>query len=296
MFRLILPYYRLEIGEMYSLDATLLLELTHEQTKQSTPHQGIGSPSAVLRQREKKDDSLFSRHRYDAESGRYVIFIEKGLGWNLKPKEIIRSLSYSALMFRLAESGSYGEAVSFLNDFLHRPEEDRLSLMTAHDGVEHEGMMISSALQARSREVLSQNGFDPETLAPAMPVSPSIAYPECTHQGIKEARRILKEINSSASSDDSRIISRKDRRKVRSYEGAYSDTVYVMVDDVGVKKQKDSRKEDTKQGKVVENTDIRIEEGGRSYHITAVGSDNAFRRFSHSFCTTGSWRTGTSCS
>ncbi|MGN0582026.1 MAG: hypothetical protein ACI4KB_04930 [Oscillospiraceae bacterium] len=55
--------------------------------------------------------------------------------------------------------------------------------------------------------------------------------------------------------------------------------VYIAVDDIGVKRQKDLRKSDDyeKDSRFVENTVAHIQDGSVSYSITALGMRNLFK-------------------
>ena len=61
-------------------------------------------------------------------------------------------------------------------------------------------------------------------------------------------------------------------------ESPPSECVYVSIDDIGVKHQKDSRKTDAGKGaKYIENTVIHIQHGQDSYVLTSCGMKNAMR-------------------
>ena len=61
-------------------------------------------------------------------------------------------------------------------------------------------------------------------------------------------------------------------------ESTPSDCVYVSIDDIGVKHQKDTRKEGSiRDYKYVENTVAHIQYGDKSYVLTGIGMLNVFR-------------------
>ena len=55
--------------------------------------------------------------------------------------------------------------------------------------------------------------------------------------------------------------------------------VYIAIDDIGVKRQKDIRKSDDykKESKYVENTVAHIQNGSKTYSLTAFGMRNLFK-------------------
>lgn len=54
--------------------------------------------------------------------------------------------------------------------------------------------------------------------------------------------------------------------------------MYISIDDVGVKRQKEERKEETvRDSKYVENTVAHIQYGKNVYVLTAVGMDKLFK-------------------
>ena len=61
-------------------------------------------------------------------------------------------------------------------------------------------------------------------------------------------------------------------------ESAPEECVYVSIDDIGVKHQKDSRKEGSeREYKYVENTVAHIQYGSESYILTGIGMRNVFK-------------------
>ena len=61
-------------------------------------------------------------------------------------------------------------------------------------------------------------------------------------------------------------------------ESVPEECVYVSIDDIGVKHQKDSRKEGSSRSyKYVENTVAHIQYGGESYILTGIGMRNVFK-------------------
>ena len=69
----------------------------------------------------------------------------------------------------------------------------------------------------------------------------------------------------------------KDAKLIEDTERDPDECIYISIDDVGVKHQKDTRKDGgTKDGKVVENTVIHVQSKEGTYVITDVGMRKAF--------------------
>ena len=69
----------------------------------------------------------------------------------------------------------------------------------------------------------------------------------------------------------------KNPKLIEDTERNPDECIYISIDDVGVKHQKDTRKDGgTKDGKVVENTVIHVQSKEGTYVITDVGMRKAF--------------------
>jgi hypothetical protein len=199
----------------------------------------------------------------------------------MKPKERLWSRSYARLCLNFCTRLSYRGAASLINTALRRPPETSLKPRTLADFAEANGRGIHDWMASAARTVLEGHRFDPETglpgeeaLIPARRMAPE---PLGAQKHAAKIAGIVAEINSD----------REPRARIRipgsgfqpDMESPQDDCCYISIDDIGVKHQKESRKDDglPKNGKYVENTVIHVESHGESHCLTAVGMDEAFR-------------------
>ena len=196
---------------------------------------------------------------------------------SLQPKERVCSTGYMELSCRLCTKLSYRNATEMINLFQHRDAGETIKLRTLSDSVERVGEQISARLEEMTQKVLKMYGFDSETGRPMEGVCLSAnitspAIPEKTETAI-QAVDIM--IDSANASRDEKIPFTAEELDM---EASPLECVYVSIDDVGVKHQKDSRSQGTeKNAKYVENTVIHIQYGQNTYALTACGMKNAMK-------------------
>ena len=167
-----------------------------------------------------------------------------------------------------------------LNRVLHRKEEKSLKVSTLAEHVEAQGRRINEYQHKISTEILqnvpgvSESGIvrSPEEIPINVrnPVSQNGTENEQPAEVFKET---IGQYNNGKDECD-RI---KNQKLIDDTEINPDDCVYISIDDVGVKHQKNTRKDGgTKDGKYVENTVIHIESKEGKYTITDIGMKNAF--------------------
>ncbi len=143
--------------------------------------------------------------------------------------------------------------------------------------MEASGAALKVAMNARVREILIKNGFDPDTALPNDPNSLPRSVTAPNMMPNKKMRRLF-------------------RRAILKYNAKHGDfpigivpvhflpidierrVIYISVDDVLVKRQKEARKNEATDKRVnVANTVIHIQVDGMLFIITAVGIKEAFR-------------------
>ena len=174
---------------------------------------------------------------------------------------------------------SYRNTVDIANSVYNRNCENSFRVHTINDRMETIGDAISSEMDSKGRSILQDNGFDPETGLPidASAVPDSIKKPALPDEVSRRKQEISKAVSDYNKGRDEcmRIRSRK---LINDVEYFPDDCVYISIDDVGVRHQKDKRKDGgSKDGKVVENTVIHIQSKEGAYIITTVGMGKAFR-------------------
>lgn len=129
-----------------------------------------------------------------------------------------------------------------------------------------------------THRILSDNGFNPET---GMPLETTILSDNVTGAADRgdtssAVANIQKAIDTINSVREEKIPFTAEEFQPQ-IETTPEHCVYISIDDIGVKRQKDSRGGDSvRDTKFVENTDAHIQYGDVSYVITAVGMDKVF--------------------
>ncbi len=143
-----------------------------------------------------------------------------------------------------------------------------------------QGKRIGNTLHEQAEEVLANtpgmsiDGFvENASLIPECITNPSSKEDECLDKAI-----LFADVINSYNDDKEDCNKIKDTRLINNIETSPDDCVYVSIDDVGVKHQKDTRRNGgSKEGKVVENTVIHVQSAEGEYVITDVGMDRAFK-------------------
>lgn len=149
-----------------------------------------------------------------------------------------------------------------LNRFLGRTDLNTVKLRMLSDSMGRIGAEISKELSEVTAHILSiYDGFDEEGDLPAEGAALSenitaAAIPQGTGEDKQKINEAVVAVNSSR---EEKIPFSEEEIKT---ESAPEECVYISVDDIGVKRQKDSRKEDSiRECKYVENAVAHIQYG-----------------------------------
>lgn len=193
----------------------------------------------------------------------------------LKPKEVVRSVNFEKMTLRISGDNSYRDSCDILNHFYHRNGSDSVRPNTLSDHVSSVGSKIQTEMDTLSSDILSSNGFSqieskaqaPSSFKQEIPYEPEDPC-ELFHESIEKYNH--------GKPDSSQI---KDLSLIKNTETHPENVVYISIDDVGVKHQKDTRKNGgNKEGKNVENTVIHVEADGKNHVFTAVGMDKVLKQ------------------
>lgn len=152
-----------------------------------------------------------------------------------------------------------------------------IKLRTLSDSTTRIGNKVSEKLSAMTSQILCMYGFDEEsgrpkekvTLSPNITSVSNSANPEIDEMKIKTAIDAINETR------DEKIPFSPRNIKVESFP---SKCIYISIDDIGVKHQKTSRKNDAvREHKFIENTVAHIQYGRQSYVVTGIGMQNVFK-------------------
>ena len=139
------------------------------------------------------------------------------------------------------------------------------------------GSEISCELAAMTNGVLKENGFDAGTgmVCTDVVLAKDITAPFPSGMGCNENPAVREAIDEINQFREEKIPFQAEELQI---ERNPADSVYISIDDIGVKRQKDVRTpESTRESRYVENTVAHIQHAGASCVITAVGMRNVFK-------------------
>ena len=195
----------------------------------------------------------------------------------MKPKQRLRSQSFSELNLRLVSRLCYRETADALNRVLHREENKKVKTSTLEDWVESFGKSLSEGYMSKAEEILDSYNIDKQSgiISEDSPLPPSILKPELPaviEEG--QVRHLIAEYNRGKE----RAAKLKYNVLTSGIEDGTQKCCYISVDDIGVRFQKAKRKGKYKKNRsFIENTVIHIQVEDRQYTLTAIGMDKAFK-------------------
>ena len=213
----------------------------------------------------------------EAESGRISIRVYGSLADSLQPKERVLSLSFLEAASCARTKTSYRDAADILNRFLGRTDINLIKLRTSSDSIGRIGTEVSEELSDVTAHILSMYGFDAESALPleGVVLSDNITTVSASQDAGPDKPGINEAIAAVNDSREEKIPFSAAEIKI---ESVPEECVYVSIDDIGVKHQKDSRKEGSvRDYKYVENTVAHIQYGDESYILTGIGMRNVFK-------------------
>lgn len=213
----------------------------------------------------------------ESESGRISIRVYGSLADSLQPKERVLSLSFLEAASCVCTKTSYWDAADILNRFPGRTDINSIKLRTLSDSIGRIGAEISEELSDVTAHILSMYGFDAESALPleGVVLSDNITTVSVSQDAGPDKPGINEAIAAVNDSREEKIPFSAAEIKIESFP---EECVYVSIDDIGVKHQKDSRKEGSvRDYKYVENTVAHIQYGDESYILTGTGMRNVFK-------------------
>lgn len=213
----------------------------------------------------------------ESEAGRIAVHVYGTFADSLQPKERVLSLSFLEAASSVCTKTSYRDAADILNRFLGRTGINTVKLRTLSDSICRIGAEVSEELSNVTARILSMYGFDDESGLPLEDVALSdnitaAAIPQGAKPGRPEIDEAIAAVNDSR---EEKIPFSAAEIKI---ESVPEECVYVSIDDIGVKHQKDSRREGSvRDCRYVENTVAHIQYGDESYILTGIGMRNVFK-------------------
>lgn len=209
----------------------------------------------------------FSFVTHSIEKDRKVIYnTATSIFTELKGKEKYKTSGFKeiAMIYGTTEE-SYRKAADLINRI--RYQDGATPMRTLQDNTEREGVKVIDFIEWKVTKIFQEKNFTEE----GTPKNPSEEYPKeavlLPEEEVKKAIEACK-------------LSPEEQKEVERNPVAYEDpeqTVNLSADDVGVKKQKEERGEDGKNGdesekkEYVQNTVIHIQKRKSSYVINGDG-------------------------
>ena len=231
-----------------------------------------------LSKKEPEEGEVERKVELECEAGRISVFLYGDAFSFLRPCERIYGLSFCDMLLTLSAKMGYDATTDAMNRFLHRDGDNRLRTKTIQELVRRLGEKIDAAYGKVTDEILCLYNVSGQTGIPTeeSTLPQSVRHPVLESQAAKErVDEIARQYNDRHETQWQIPQSCLDVLP----EAPGGRQVYVYIDDVLVKHQKDSRAPGSKRdGRFVSDTVICIQEAGRKYHITATSMQEAFRR------------------
>lgn len=188
-----------------------------------------------------------------------------------QPKERILTKAFQEISLKLCTILSYREAVNLLNRVFHREQADTIKQKTYADFCVRTGKELEEKKNSKAAEILTHFGFNPENGQPVDEIAQELKRDANKFRKQKEIKKAVQEWNNVHAESAEQI-------KVQDYVMEIPQkTVYISVDDIGVKHQKEHRtSENEKQGAFVWNTVATIESSESTYTLTNIGMRRTF--------------------
>lgn len=192
----------------------------------------------------------------------------------VSPRERLQSLSFEGLSTQLCCLISYRDATDILNRLLHRDQDSgRICLKTLSDSIDREGARIENFQEQSAKKVLEMNGFDPETCLPEKTLPHEITHPQVADISETKIAEAITACSHSKTGQEKADAARLHGRMEDPMQ-----TTYVSIDEIGVTRQKKSRKQEgARETKYVENTVVHIAQGAGHYILAGVGMEKVLR-------------------
>lgn len=164
-----------------------------------------------------------------------------------------------------------------MNHFLGRTSETTIKLRTLSDCMCRVGNEVTQKLSNITAQTLRMYGFDKESGLPREDVTLAetvTSVSESSNIEIDE-QKIITAMDAVNQSREEKIQIPVEEVKI---ESTPSECIYISIDDIGVKHQKDFRKEGSvREYKFVENTVAYIQYADKSCVLTGIGMQNVFK-------------------
>ena len=223
-------------------------------------------------------------HQFLTEHGTLELTtVGKGMESELGSEGVLMSLDQQkdSLICITNAGASYRQTAKTLNHLQHRSGKNLISSEQLLRFTEKTGAEITEKLKGNANSILENAGIDPKKLLPYKGgnLSNYISFPEeeDVRYNLSDLETIVDEYNTNKEPDfQIKLANLKDW-----IEKDPKKTIYVKIDEIGVRRQKEHRtihgKVGSKSAKNVENTVVYIQKGDDVFAITASSMFEACR-------------------
>jgi hypothetical protein len=214
----------------------------------------------------------------ECELGRVKVYLYGSAFSVLRPCERIYGASFCDMLLTLSEKMGYKEATDMMNRFLHRNIDNSLKVKTLQELVWRLGNKIDAVYGKLADEILRRHDVNERTGVPTAgsKLPPSVRQPATEALASRESvAETARRYNDSHTPPYQIPQSCMDMLP----EAPGGDHVYIYIDDVLVKHQKESRAPGSRRdGRFIAQTVVCIQVQNEKYHITATSMQEALRR------------------
>ena len=208
-----------------------------------------------------------------AEKGSRTVYNTKiDIFPKIGPKEIYQTSCSEDLKFRLVSNMPYRKSEEIMNRLRWQDDEEKIKYRTIGDAVSREGAEIFDYIDAKAKQILTQNHFNVKNGKPDenYTVEKDIACPKIQAIPAVQVKQAIIDFNEGKEKEY-----QIDETLINEVFGDAAQSVNISVDDVGVTEQKVSgRSKDSQQKEskhYVKNTVIHIQQGIGKYILDGLG-------------------------
>ena len=221
-----------------------------------------------------------TEHIIDMQICHVACLFHGSLAAYLMPKEHILSIRQEIIVLTAMKDLSYRKTASILNQAYCRNAHNSLKPTTLEDYIQRQGKHINRSISEKSKDILDGHPGFSEIGIPVdvSQISEEIKFTDQSTDNYKgDSVHLFSEEIKSYNDGKDFCDQIKNIDLINDTESSSDNCVYIAIDDVGVDKQKETRKDGgSKEGKRVENTVIHVQSKEGQHVLTAIGMSQAF--------------------
>ena len=194
-----------------------------------------------------KNETSATERQIEAESGAFSLNVPNPLTKGMKPKEHFWSAEIISLTENTWIKMTNRVGIAFLNRLLHREGTESLKMKTLSEMCDRRGNEVMDYQNQHARNILVEHHFDPDTGIPQGDADLDSLQEDGSENILisqKRKAQIDEYIENYNSSKQDGISIQMTDQQWCNLETPDMSTVYIALDGVGVKRQKDKRESD----------------------------------------------------